>query len=107
MWYTEKSRYKNLLHILKQLRSLTPDGLIFDDMNFSHWPPNGCIHLCDMELPRSINVKCTTAKIPAFMPRVFTTNREFNELWSTNSSQEELNAIRRRCHVLRITEKMF
>lgn len=85
----------------------TTDGLVFDDMNFQHWPPNACIHLCDMELPRSINVKYGTKEIPAKMPRIFTTNRDFKELWSKDCTLFEFQAITRRCHVMTVINKLF
>jgi len=91
---------------LKKLNSNT-DGLVFDDMNFGHWPPNACIHLCDMELPRSINVKYGTVEIPAKMPRFFTSNKRFNEIWSSVICHEELAAVKRRCYELECYESLF
>lgn len=64
---------------IRKINSHT-DGIIFDDMNFQHWPPNACIHLCDMELPRSINIKYGTKELRQGLPRIFTTNRNFSEL---------------------------
>jgi len=91
---------------LKKLNSNT-DGLVFDDMNFAHWPPNACIHLCDMELPRSINVKYGTVEIPANLPRFFTSNKQFNEIWSSVMCHEELAAVKRRCYELECHERLF
>jgi len=91
---------------LKKLNSNT-DGLVFDDMNFAHWPPNACIHLCDMELPRSINVKYGTVEIPANLPRFFTSNKPFNEIWSSVMCHEELAAVKRRCYELEFNEPLF
>lgn len=91
---------------LKSLRS-THDGIVFDDMSFRHWPAQSCIHLVDIELPRSINVKYGTARIPAGMPRFFTSNKTFLEIFSENITDPEWAAIERRCHVIEITESLF
>lgn len=98
-----------LLSHIDDLKKITPttDGIVFDDMNFNHWPPNSCIHLCDMELPRSINVKYGTKEIPQYLKRIFTTNRPFNELWSKDCSLLELQAITRRCHCITFNNKLF
>lgn len=91
---------------LKRLRN-SNDGIVFDDMNFNHWAPTSCIHLVDMELPSEINVKHSTAIIPAKTPRIFTTNRIFIELFSEKCNESELEAIRRRCHIVNIHNVIF
>lgn len=59
---------------LKQFDEWTHDGIIFDDMNFEHYPRSSCIHLVDIEEDADVNVKCSMVTIPAGTPRVFTTN---------------------------------
>lgn len=59
---------------LKQFDPFSNDGIIFDDMNFSHYPRSARIHLLDVEVDTDINVKCSMVTIPAGTPRVFTTN---------------------------------
>lgn len=76
-------------------------------MNFAHWPPGACIHLCDLELPRSINVKYGVAEIPQRMPRIFTTNRVLYDLFSTNATEEERAAIERRVHIVNLFNKLY
>lgn len=51
------------------------DGIVFDDMDFSHYPRTAQIHLVDIDHPRSINVRYTTALIPANTKKIFTTNK--------------------------------
>lgn len=58
---------------LKKL-TLEHKSLIFDDMDFLHWPRTSQIHLVDIYDMSSINVKHTTVSIPAGMPRIFTGN---------------------------------
>ncbi|AIF71504.1 replication-associated protein [McMurdo Ice Shelf pond-associated circular DNA virus-2] len=105
------SHFKDPLIVshIDDLKKLNPtiDGIIFDDMNFQHWPPTACIHLCDMELPRSINVKYGTVEIPANTPRIFTSNRDFEEIWSKDCTFEEMNAIRRRCDITTFDNELY
>lgn len=50
------------------------DGIIFDDMCFAHWPRTTQIHITDMDQPSSIDIKYGRATIPAYTPKIFTTN---------------------------------
>jgi len=92
---------------LKKLRPKYHDGIVFDDMTFSHWPPQSCIHLLDMELPRSINVKYGSVNIPAKLPRFFTSNRDFRQIFSAEANEAEWLAIERRSYVLDFQEPLF
>jgi len=50
------------------------DGIIFDDMDFAHWPRSAQIHITDVDNPRSIDIKYGTATIPAGTRKIFTAN---------------------------------
>lgn len=74
-----KAHFKNALvvrHIdgLKGFSEDLNDGIIFDDMDFNHWPRTSQIHLLDMEEDSQINVKHGMVTIPAFTKRIFTCN---------------------------------
>lgn len=94
---------------IDDLKKMTPDhdGIIFDDMSFRHWPATACIHIVDMELPRSVNVKHTTVTIPAFTKRIFTTNRDARELFSELANEDEWNAILRRIEIIYVESSLF
>lgn len=83
------------------------DGIVFDDMTFRHFPPQSCIHLTDLELPRSINVKYGTVQIRALLPRFFTSNRDFREVFSEHCSESEWAAIERRCFIHQLVHKLY
>lgn len=53
----------------------TYDGIVFDDMDFLHWPRTAQIHILDSEVDRSINVKNSAVTIPANLKKIFTTNQ--------------------------------
>lgn len=52
----------------------TYDGIIFDDMSFSHLPRTSQIMLVDTEQPRAIHVRYRIAMIPAKVKKVFLSN---------------------------------
>lgn len=84
---------------IDQLKSFKPGyhkSIIFDDVDFNHWPRVSQIHLCDFDNPRSIHCRYSTANIPAGIFKCFTCN----EL-PVNLSDE---AIRRRvrCYNVRV-----
>jgi len=60
---------------LKRLRR-DHQSIIFDDMDFKHWPRTAQIHIVDQENPRSINIRYGTAQIPAGITKIFTCNEE-------------------------------
>lgn len=56
------------------------DGIVFDDMSFTHLHREMQIHICDVENNRSINVKHGVVIIPAGMKRIMTTNVEHGNI---------------------------
>lgn len=76
-----KARFKKPLVVrhmdkLKVFDPLRHDGIIFDDMSFSHYPRECVLALMDMDDDADINVKNSMVTIPAGFPRIFCTNRE-------------------------------
>lgn len=98
-----------LISHIDDLKNLRPhhNGLVFDDMSFQHWPPQSCIHLLDLELPRSINVKYGTVTIPSLLPRIFTSNKTLREIFSLQCQEVEWSAIERRCYLLEVHTKLY
>jgi hypothetical protein len=76
-------------------------------MSFGHWPASSCIHICDLELPRSINVKYGVVCIPQYMPRIFTSNLSVFELFAKEATEEERAAIDRRIYCLTLEHQLF
>lgn len=94
---------------IDDLKKLTGrhDGIVFDDMSFRHWPPQSCIHILDVEHGRSINVKYGTITIPAGMKRIFTSNNEFDNIFSENGNENERAAMMRRVYLLTLFDSLF
>lgn len=90
-------------HIDKLKELADENGIIFDDMCFKHWPRESCIHLVDIEEEAQINVKHSMVSIPRGMPRIITTNLNFEELFPEDTH----GAIARRVQWVNIYENLF
>lgn len=72
---------------LDTLRNFQPgyhDGIVFDDMSFTHLPRETQIHLVDQAQERQIHCRYETAIIPAGTPRIFTTNIDGGFIFDLN-----------------------
>lgn len=101
-WLITKHKNPLVVRHMDKLKRFDPtehDIIIFDDMNFSHWPRESCIHLLDMEVDTDINVKCSMVTIPKRTPRAFTTNLDPTDIFSAKDK-----AIWRRYKALRLSE---
>lgn len=88
-------------------------GLIFDDHGTSHLAITFVIHLLDWNDKRGIDVKHSHVDIPCHTRKIFTSNLSW-ERWisaiddqKTPRTQSEINAARRRVHVVNIHSPLF
>lgn len=88
---------------LKRITKET-DGIVFDDLSFKHYPRTTCIHLLDMEHTRSIHIRYGTAELRAGLPRIFTSNESFTDVFNctTTGGQHEPIALFRRSKRYRV-----
>lgn len=82
-------------------------GVIFDDFDVSHWPPTAVIHLLDWEEASGIDVKHGHVVIPENTRKIFTHNGEFDRWVSKDATSEQVEACRRRVHVVNVHTKLF
>lgn len=68
LWVTHKDD-------LKQFNAAKHKCIIFDDMDFEHWPVTAQIHIVDQDDMRSIDVKHGKVSIPPSTPKIFTCNK--------------------------------
>ena len=91
--------------------SLRTDGIVFDQMCFTHpydrkelnLNADKVIRLLDIEVSRSIGARYSNASIPRGMPRVFTTNRHVSNgepIFTRGGNAEEQEGIDSRLRVL-------
>lgn len=80
------------------------DGIIFDDMDFRHWPRTAQIHIVDQDDGRSIDVKYGTAYIPAHTKKVFTTNQTAGFIFEVCCDRLD-PAIERRVTVTEVSQR--
>jgi len=82
-------------------------GVIFDDFEVSHWPPTAVIHLLDWDEARGLDVKHGHVVIPAHTKKIFTTNCDFDRWVSKDSTDAQVEACKRRVHVVNIHVRTF
>jgi len=82
-------------------------GVIFDDFDVSHWPPTAVIHLLDWEEASGIDVKHGHVVIPERTRKIFTHNGSFERWVSKDATQEQIEACRRRVHVINVYSKLY
>lgn len=70
----------------------TYEGVIFDDMDFHHYPRESHIHLVDTYEERDIHGRNVNGRLPAGTPRIFTTNRQPRDILLLSDP-----AVARRC----------
>lgn len=90
-----------LVSHIDQLKNFQPNrhkSIIFDDMEFKHWPPGNQIHLLDWDQPRAIHVRYGTVTLPAHTIKVFTAN-----VFPFHSdNQQQMEAITRRLRQINV-----
>lgn len=102
----EKPLLVRHIDALRELRPGFHDGIVFDDMDFSHWPHGSRVHICDMNRPSQIHCRYTHAVIPRKMPRIFCANSSLI-LHKDSDTQEQRSAVERRIRIVEIVEPLF
>lgn len=93
---------------LKDYNPLVNDGIVFDDMSFEHYPVESCIHFVDLEYDRTIHCRHVTGLLPAGMPRIFTSNRAFMNVFNfKDANEEQCKALSRRIYHELINKSLF
>ena len=82
-------------------------GVIFDDFDCSHWPPAAVIHLLDWDEPRGIDVKHGHVIIPPCTRKIFTFNSELHNWAPREATNAQMDAIRRRIHVVTFENPLY
>lgn len=81
---------------LKSFRAGYHVSIIFDDVDFNHYPRTSQIAIVDYDNPRQIHCRHAVARIPAGVVKVFTCNADPVGLCD--------EAVRRRCRVVNVHE---
>jgi len=104
------AHFKNPLFVrhIDKLKQLGPDhdGIVFDDMSFTHWPPESVIALLDMEEESQIHVRYGTITIPAYIKKIFSSNKK-NIFYNFDCDTDQIPAIERRYTRFNITQPLY
>lgn len=82
------------------------DGIVLDDVHFNTWQPNTILHTLDVENAVTQDVKYSSVRVPAGIPRIVCINSEA-ELFPEGIAPEKKAAILRRLEIVRITDPLF
>lgn len=75
---------------LKQFNPARHDGIVFDDMSFTHWPREGVIQLLDWDEDRDVHCRFNDAFIPKHTRKIFTSNKPFEEVFGPYMKDEAI-----------------
>lgn len=92
---------------LKSFRRDKHDGIVFDDVGFSHLHPQALISLYDRALDRTIHVRYGTVKIPGGTKKIFCGNCESMFLPKAECGMAEIMAVESRMAKWEITDPLF
>ena len=94
-WAKRPTLVASHMEDLRYLDSMEINSIIFDDMDFNHYPVTTQIHLVDKDLDRTIHSRYKNIHIPANIQKIFTCNSA--PLALTH------DAIKRRCYIIDLT----
>lgn len=93
---------------LREFNSAIHDGIVFDDMEFKHVPRTMIIHILDWDEDRQIHCRYSPAEIPAHTPKIFTSNKPFEETFAGMESNCGWDpAVRRRVLIHQVVRPTF
>jgi len=92
---------------LKKFRPKLHDGIIFDDMSFTHLPRGVQAHLLDWEISREIRVPYGIMEIPRCTKKIFITNKKADEIFSIMVNGIIDETINRRMRTIEIDKSLF
>lgn len=105
----EKPLFVNHIDKIKMFNAAVHDGIVFDDVSFTMWPPQALIGLFDREMPRDIQIRYKIVTIPANTKKIFCANSidAFRPKDLDQVPQDTLDALISRQHILRIDTPLF
>lgn len=65
------------------------DGVVFDDMSFTHWPRTSCIHILDLEHDSPLPTRYATTTLRRGLHRIFTSNETFTNVFNCKGNDGE------------------
>lgn len=89
---------------LKKFDPAIHDGIIFDDMSFTHWPRDSVIQLLDWDEDRDVHCRFADAFIPKNTKKVFISNNDFRETFGPYENDEAIT--RRISAIYKITKDL-
>lgn len=84
------------------------DGIVIDEMSFTHWPINSVIGLLNKKDPLQIHIRYVVAYIPPGIPMIFTSN-EKHIFWDPTKPPglDSIASIKAKCKICNVLNKLF
>lgn len=93
---------------LRSLDTEVHDGIVLDDMVFSHWPVQSVIHLVDLEHPSEIHCRYSNAMVPPRFPRIFCANSKDGLFYKLDQTDyRHRDAVDRRVMYVTFNDPLF
>lgn len=102
----EKPLFVRHIDALRDFRPGFHDGVVFDDMDFSHWPHGSRVHILDMARPAQIHCRYSHAVLPRGTRRIFCSNSRYI-LEKDSDTVEQKSAIIRRLQIVEVSTPLF
>lgn len=84
----------------------THDGIVIDELSFTHWPTTAVICLLNKKDPAHVHVRYTVADLPAGVRIIFCSNEE-KIFYGPTASQEAVDSIDAKLYILHIDKKLW
>lgn len=95
------------MDVLAEFDPTVHDGIVFDDMSFTHLHNEARIHIVDYENPRDLHVRYTTARIPAYTHKIICHNGNPHPFYDDKLQGYQLEAVRRRVNEYTYYDRLF
>lgn len=83
------------------------DGIVLDEMDFTHWPVNAVINLLNKKDPQQIHIRYTVACLPAGVNMIFCSNKEGIFFDPMKATQEEQESVLAKVQIMHVDKKLF
>lgn len=85
------------------------DGIVVDEVNFSHWPISSVINLLNKKDPAHVHIRYTVAVLPAEVKIIFCSNEEFIFYDNSRYSEETVvvQSIHAKVRTICVEDRMY
>lgn len=83
------------------------DGIVFDELSFTHWTGDHIIGLIDVDEPQQVNVRYKVADLPAKVKKIFCHNNANIFIPDKETSDDQMEGISRRYQSIHVDAPLY